>query len=69
MAQYLDAAWHSEKIAELAQKPIPSLEYIRDDARKAAIAGETIDNPKTSQYWDEYHYACMELERRRKRRD
>jgi len=38
-----------------------SLEYIRDDAKQAAIAGEGIDNPKTGQYWDEYHYACMEL--------
>jgi hypothetical protein len=56
--------WHSETIAKLKTLPIESLEYIRWDAHRAATIGETIDNPKTAQYWDEYHYACMELNRR-----
>jgi len=38
--------------------------YIRDDAYTAAQVGETIDNPKTGQYWDEFHYASQELRRR-----
>ena len=56
--------WHSETIARFKALPIESLEYIRWDAHRAAVIGETIDNPKAAQYWDEYHYACMELNRR-----
>tara|TARA_R110002167_G_scaffold292920_1_gene497610 strand:- start:121 stop:282 length:162 start_codon:yes stop_codon:yes gene_type:complete len=44
---------------------IESLLYIQKDASEAAKAGEKIDNPKTGQYWDEYHYASMELKARR----
>ena len=61
---YPDPSWHSTKIEEMSQKSTESLKYIRDDAARAALAGESIDNPKTSQYWDEYHYACMELKKR-----
>jgi hypothetical protein len=39
--------------------------YIRQDAYNAAKAGETIDNPKVGQYWDEFHYAAQELRRRK----
>jgi hypothetical protein len=55
--------WHSSKINELKYKSIESLIYIRDDALAAAKAGDSW-NPKAGQYWDEYHYACMELKRR-----
>jgi len=53
--------WHNDTIKRFATLSKDSLEYIRDDAEAAARAGETIDNPKTGQYWDEYHYACMAL--------
>jgi hypothetical protein len=56
--------WHSDTIARFKELDSESLRYIRKDARQAALAGETIDNPKTGQYWDEYHYAGMELKRR-----
>lgn len=56
--------WHSDTIARFRTLSIASLEYIRSDARSAAIAGETISNPKSGQYWDEYHYATDELKRR-----
>lgn len=58
--------WHSETIAKFAAMPVESLRYIRSDARAAALAGETINNPKTGQYWDEFHYASMELNKRGK---
>ncbi len=57
--------WHSDTMARFKKLDSASLEYIRDDAHQAAIAGEVLDNPKTGQYWDEYHYACMELNFRR----
>jgi hypothetical protein len=57
--------WHSETIARFKTLPIEALEYIKWDAHKAATIGDTIENPKASQYWDEYHYACMELNRRK----
>jgi len=57
--------WHSDTIERFKALPRESLEYIRNDALQAAIAGETIDNPKAGQYWDEYHYASMELHRRK----
>ena len=58
--------WHSDTIARFKTIPTESLEYIRSDARSAAIAGESINNPKSGQYWDEYHYATDELKRRGK---
>ena len=58
--------WHSETKKRFSQLPIESLEYIRDDARQAAKAGETFGNPKTGQYWDEYWYAVDEIARRSK---
>jgi hypothetical protein len=60
----MDNNWHSDTIKLFRTLDTECLKYLRSDARQAAIAGETIDNPKTSQYWDEYHYACMELARR-----
>lgn len=57
--------WHTETQSKMATMTVMALEYIRDDARAAAEAGETFNNPKVGQYWDEYHYACMELHRRR----
>jgi len=57
--------WHSETIARFKKLDSDSLEYIRDDSKSAAIAGESIDNPKARQYWDEYFYACAELKRRK----
>ena len=57
--------WHSETIARFKTLSIEALEYIKLDAHKAATIGDTIENPKASQYWDEYHYACMELNRRK----
>jgi hypothetical protein len=56
--------WHSDTIARFKTLPSEALIYIRDDAYTAAQAGETIDNPKTGQYWDEFHYASQELRRR-----
>jgi len=57
--------WHSETIARFKTLPIEALEYIKWDAHKAATIGETIGNPKVGQYWDEFHYAAMELNRRK----
>jgi len=56
--------WHSEYLNKLKTMSIESLIYVRNDALKAAIIGEKIGNPKSGQYWDEYHYCCMELKRR-----
>ena len=57
--------WHSDTIERFKQLSSDSLEYIRDDANQAAIIGDSIGNVKAGQYWDEYHYACMELNFRR----
>tara|TARA_R110001606_G_scaffold71959_3_gene165732 strand:+ start:593 stop:778 length:186 start_codon:yes stop_codon:yes gene_type:complete len=57
--------WHSETMKRFKTLSIESLLYIQKDASEAAKAGEKIDNPKTGQYWDEYHYASMELKARR----
>ena len=57
--------WHSETIKRFKTLSSDSLLYIRQDAYNAAKAGETIDNPKTGQYWDEFHYASQELRRRK----
>jgi len=59
--------WHSDTIERFKALSIESLKYIQFDARQAALAGETIGNPKTGQYWDEFHYASMELKRRAKK--
>jgi len=56
--------WHSETIERFKGLPIESLKHIKSDAYDAAIIGETINNPKCGQYWDEFHYAAMELYRR-----
>lgn len=53
--------WHSDTMARFKKLSKESLEYIRDDAKQAAIIGDSIGNVKAGQYWDEYHYACMEL--------
>ena len=57
--------WHSETIKRFSKLSNESLLYIRDDAYNAAKAGEGINNPKTGQYWDEFHYASQELRRRK----
>jgi hypothetical protein len=56
--------WHSETIKRFKTLGSDALLYIRQDAYNAAKAGETIDNPKVGQYWDEFHYAAQELRRR-----
>ena len=56
--------WHSETIERFKTLGSDALLYIRQDAYHAAQAGETIDNPKVGQYWDEFHYAAQELRRR-----
>lgn len=56
--------WHSETIAKFGKASSESLLYIREDAYKAAKAGDGW-NPKAGQYWDEFHYASMELRRRK----
>jgi len=60
----MDNNWHSDTIERFKRLGSDALLYIRDDAYNAAKAGETIDNPKTGQYWDEFHYASQELRRR-----
>ena len=59
--------WHSATMKRFSRLCIDSLEYIKLDAYQAAQAGEKLGNPKTGQYWDEYHYACMELAKRKKK--
>ncbi len=56
--------WHSETMKRFKSMSTESLHYVRQDARLAAIAGETINNPKVGQYLDEVHYANMELRKR-----
>ena len=56
--------WHSDTIKRFKELDNAALLFIREDAYLAAKAGETIDNPKTGQYWDEFHYASQELRRR-----
>ena len=58
--------WHSDTIERFKTLSVESLKYIRADAYDAATAGEKIGNPKTGQYWDEFHYAAMELKKRSK---
>lgn len=56
--------WHTEYLAKVKTMTTESLKHVQQDAHAAAIAGESIDNPKTGQYWDEYHYCSMELKAR-----
>ena len=56
--------WHNDTMKRFKSLDSDSLEFIRNDARDAAIIGKTINNPKCGQYWDEFHYAAMELYRR-----
>ena len=58
--------WHSETIERFKGLPIESLKYIKGDAYQAATIGDTVGNPKAGQYWDEFHYAVMELKTRAK---
>ena len=57
--------WHSETIERFKTLGSDALLYIRQDAYNAAKAGDTLDNPKAGQYWDEFHYAAQELRRRK----
>jgi hypothetical protein len=57
--------WHTKKMNDLKTKSMDSLDFIRDDALEAAKTGDGW-NPKAGQYWDEYHYACMEINSRKK---
>jgi len=59
------ANWHSETIERFKTLGSDALLYIRQDAYNAAKAGDTLDNPKAGQYWDEFHYAAQELRRRK----
>ena len=56
--------WHSDYLDKVKHMTTESLKHVQRDAYDAAIAGESIDNPKTSQYWDEFHYCSMELNKR-----
>jgi len=56
--------WHTEYMAKVKTMSVDSLKYVQADALAAAKAGEEIGNPKTGQYWDEYHYCSMELKAR-----
>ena len=59
----MNETWHSDTMKRFEGLTTDSLMYIRDDAKAAAEAGEGF-NPKVGQYWDEYHYACMEIHKR-----
>jgi len=56
--------WHTMYMSKVKSMSTESLEYVMKDAYEAAVAGEEIGNPKSGQYWDEYHYCAMELSRR-----
>jgi hypothetical protein len=55
--------WHAKTMNRFKTLATESLLYIRIDAYQAAKAGDGW-NPKAGQYWDEFHYACMELKKR-----
>jgi len=55
--------WHTITMAKMKAATVDSLVYIRGDALEAAKAGDGW-NAKAGQYWDEFHYACMELKSR-----
>ena len=54
--------WHSQTMAEYANKSSDSLIHILRDCNRAIHAMP--DNPKCPQYMDEMHYAGMELKKR-----
>ena len=59
------ADWHTKTMAKYKTLTIEQLEYIRRDAYEAAkIADANWNNEKAGQYWDEVHYASMELKSR-----
>jgi len=55
---------HNDYIAKLRTYSTDSVRYVRDDAKRAAEAADEIGSPNSGYYWDEYHYACMELRKR-----
>lgn len=55
--------WHTATMAKYKNLSVEQLEFIRTDAYEAAKAGDGW-NPKAGQYWDEVHYASMELKAR-----
>jgi len=54
--------WHIETIERFKTMDNDMLLYIRQDAYNAAKAGETIDNPKAGQYWDEFPLCLPRIE-------
>jgi hypothetical protein len=57
--------WHSDTQQRMTLRTVAELMYIRQDAASAAKAAETMGNEQQAgQYWDEHHYAAMELKRR-----
>ncbi len=62
----LPHTWHSETMNRFAKLPIESLEFIQSDALEAARVGDGW-NPKAGQYWDEDHYASMEIKKRKEK--
>ena len=60
-----DPNWHIRTMARFRTLSNEQLEYIRNDAYEAAkIAENGLNNAKAGQYWDEVHYANMELRAR-----
>ena len=54
--------WHTETMAKYKTLTVEQLQYIKKDAYEAAkIADADWDNEKAGKYWDEVHYAGMEL--------
>lgn len=59
--------WHTKTMAKYKKLSIDELEFIRKDAYEAAkIADADWNCEKAGQYWDEVHYASMELKLRQK---
>lgn len=54
--------WHSEYQAVCRKRDNDSLEYVSMDCWRAIQANP--ENPKSSQYWDEYWYCRAELRNR-----
>jgi len=59
---YGEHQWHSEYQRLCRTRSTESLVYIQNDCWQAANAMP--DNPKASQYWDEFWYCRDELRRR-----
>ena len=55
--------WHTATMARYKKLSVAQLEFIRADAYEAAQVGDGW-NEKAGQYWDEVHYASMELKAR-----